>query len=201
MCADVFAVGTTESEVFAYDTAQLSHEAWERVEADSYWCVSKLLDGIQDHYTFSLPGIQKMIFQLKEVIARTDGLLFAFAACTDMRIAVPLSQHFEEQQVQYMQFAFRWMNCLLIRELSLPLIIRMWDTYFAEGLQSVSSFHVFVCAALLHTFSKQLCAMEFQDALIFLQNLPTREWSTEQIELLVSQGFYLQSLFEDSNVV
>jgi hypothetical protein len=42
------------------------------LEADCFWCLSKLLDGIQDHYTFAQPGIQKMVFQLKELIARID---------------------------------------------------------------------------------------------------------------------------------
>ena len=28
------------------------------VEADCYWCITKLLDGIQDNYTFAQPGIQ-----------------------------------------------------------------------------------------------------------------------------------------------
>ena len=35
------------------------------MEADAYWCLSKLLDSIQDHYTFAQPGIQRMVFKLK----------------------------------------------------------------------------------------------------------------------------------------
>jgi hypothetical protein len=31
-----------------------------------------------------------------------------------------------------MQFAFRWMNCLLMRELSVQNTIRMWDTYLVR---------------------------------------------------------------------
>lgn len=38
------------------------------VEADCYWCLSKLLDGIQDHYTYAQPGIQRAVFRLKELI-------------------------------------------------------------------------------------------------------------------------------------
>jgi hypothetical protein len=32
-----------------------------------------------------------------------------------------------------MQFAFRWMNCLLMREISVPNTIRMWDTYLVRA--------------------------------------------------------------------
>ena len=47
--------------------------------------------------------------------------------------AVPLAKHLGEQDAQFIQFAFRWMNCFLMREIPLPLIARMWDTYLAEG--------------------------------------------------------------------
>lgn len=34
---------------------------------------------------------------------------------------------------QFIQFAFRWVNCLLLREVPFPLAIRLWDTYLSEG--------------------------------------------------------------------
>jgi hypothetical protein len=43
------------------------------VEGDVYWCLTKLLDGIQDHFTPSQPGIQRMIFRLRELVHRIDG--------------------------------------------------------------------------------------------------------------------------------
>ena len=47
-------------------------------------------------------------------------------------IVAPLAAHFEEQGVEFMQFAFRWMNCLLMREMSVKCTIRMWDTYLVS---------------------------------------------------------------------
>jgi hypothetical protein len=38
------------------------------VEADCYFCLSKLLDGIQDHYTSAQPGIQRTVFRVKELV-------------------------------------------------------------------------------------------------------------------------------------
>lgn len=70
-----------------------------QVEADAYWCLSKLLDTIQDHYTFAQPGIQRMVFKLKEIVARID---------------TPLHNHLAEQGLAFIQFAFRWMNCLTV---------------------------------------------------------------------------------------
>lgn len=37
--------------------------------------------------------------------------------------------HFQKCEVEYLQFAFRWMNNLLMRELPLRCTIRLWDTY------------------------------------------------------------------------
>lgn len=45
------------------------------------------------------------------------------------RIDAPLYAHIMSQGMDFIQFAFRWMNCLLMRELSMKSVIRMWDTY------------------------------------------------------------------------
>ena len=44
--------------VEALDASRVAPEAWAAVEADTYWCVTKILDGIQDHYTDAQPGLQ-----------------------------------------------------------------------------------------------------------------------------------------------
>jgi len=162
------------------DSSTISPSVIGEVEADSYWCVSKLLDGIQDHYTFSQPGIQRTIFKMRELV---------------MRIDAPLANHLEKQDAQFIQFAFRWVNCLLLREFSLSLVIRLWDTYMSdESGRGFSLFHVYVCTALLVSFSKDLLQLEFQDIMLFLQHLPTQEWTNDNIGLLASQAFYWMSV-------
>jgi len=42
------------------------------VEADSYWCLSKVLDGILDNYTNEQPGIKKSFNKIKEIMKRLD---------------------------------------------------------------------------------------------------------------------------------
>ena len=58
-----------------------------------------------------------------------------------------------------MQFAFRWMNCLLLREVPLHIVLRLWDTCLSEP-EGFEDFHVYVCTAMLLRFSKQLKEME-----------------------------------------
>ena len=62
-----------EGGVESWSMSDLSFERISDVEADCYWCLTKLLDGMQDHYTFAQPGIQRLVFKLKELVRRIDG--------------------------------------------------------------------------------------------------------------------------------
>lgn len=60
-------------DVEVFDVAQLSLSDLHQIEADSYWCMSKLLDGIQDNYTFAQPGIQAKVNTLRILMQRVDS--------------------------------------------------------------------------------------------------------------------------------
>lgn len=62
-----------------------------------------------------------------------------------------------------------------------------------------SSFHLYVCAAFLVKWSDQLRKMDFQEIMMFLQSLPTKQWTEKDIELLLSEAFIWQSLFRGSS--
>ncbi|KAK8800552.1 hypothetical protein WA158_006870 [Blastocystis sp. Blastoise] len=163
---------------YSVDVYSLPKVVLDEVEADTYWCLSRLLDGIHDHYTFDQPGIQKMMRLLEEITQSVDE---------------ELDEHLQSEGLQYMQFAFRWMNCLLIREFSLQTVIRLWDTYLSEE-NGFDTYHVYVCACYLKQGRDQLLSMDFQSMLLYLQN-PSKEWDTEKTEDLLSQAFILKSTF------
>ena len=167
----------------ACDISRVPPGVLSAVEADTYWCLTKLLDGIQDHYTPSQPGIQRMIHRMEELVKRIDHDLFA---------------HLEKENLIFMQFAFRWMNCLLMRELSLNSTVRLWDTYLAESRNGFDDFHVYVCTSFLVSWSSALKKKPFQELITFLQSLPTQNWVDRDIEMLVSQAFVLQTQFQSS---
>lgn len=101
------------------DPGQLPRAVLDAAEADTYWCLTKLLDGIQDNYIVGQPGIHRQVAALRDLTTRLDS---------------GLAKHFESESVEYMQFSFRWMNCLLMRELTIRNVIRMWDTYMVSLL-------------------------------------------------------------------
>ncbi|CAG9855309.1 unnamed protein product [Phyllotreta striolata] len=162
---------------------QLSEEQRRIVEADSFWCLSKFLDSIQDNYVFAQIGIQKKVLQLEELIKRVDETLH---------------KHLKEHNVSYLQFSFRWLNNLLTRELPLRCTIRLWDTYLAEN-DCFATFQLYVCAAFLLYWKDQLMQQhDFQGLLMLLQNLPTQAWTSSEISLMVAEAYKLKVIFADA---
>jgi hypothetical protein len=123
---------------FGMDPGQLPKPVLDAVEADSFWCLTKLLDGIQDNYIVAQPGIQRQVSSLRDLTARIDG---------------GLAKHLEKEGVEFMQFSFRWMNCLLMREISVKNTIRMWDTYLVRV-----SLHLRNLDILIHICSPRIAA-------------------------------------------
>ncbi|KAK5684355.1 GTPase-activating protein [Elasticomyces elasticus] len=191
-----------------FDPAQLPKSVLDAVEADSYWCLTKLLEGIQDNYIHMQPGITRQVSALRDLVWRIDSAL---------------GRHLEREGVEFLQFSFRWMNCLLMRETgqkgwgggrvdgdgrrllssgdwseeALHLFTMPPPPPWAED-QGFSAFHLYVCAAFLVKWSSQLMQMEFQEIMMFLQALPTRDWTEKDVELLLSEAFIWKSLFAGS---
>ncbi|KAI1295483.1 TBC1 domain family member 22B [Halotydeus destructor] len=215
-----FIPGHSLADVESFEVSSLPDDIIRGVEADSFWSFSKLLDSIQDNYTFAQPGIQKLINLLSRVMSRVDSALH---------------EHLARHSVQYLQFAFRWMNNLLIRELPLRCIVRLWDTYLAEGAVTssmsgsggsgsnvlnvqiypndsntwsfgdgtpfASSFHLYVCAAFLRFWSKNLLREDdFQGLMLLLQNLPTFHWTENEIKLMVADAYQLKYTFTPNHL-
>lgn len=190
--------------------AQLAEPALDNVEADVFWCFSRLVDSIQDNYTASQVGIHRQVSRMQQICAVLDP---------------DLVKHLQVNlEIEFVQFAFRWINCLLVRELKMGLIIRAWDTYLCEdgdliisnsppsttvsgnsskdsassniSQSSFSTFHTFVCVALLLRFAPHIKAIhDFSDAMLFLQKLPTETWSVTEVELLLSEAYLYQAWY------
>ena len=66
----------------AWDIETLSEETMYAVEADAYWMLCKMLDGIQDHYTNAQPGIQRTVFKLKELVRCCCRFCVSYHTCS-----------------------------------------------------------------------------------------------------------------------
>ena len=154
------------------------------VESDLYWLLSKLLQDLQDHYTDSQPGIQRMNQKLKGIIQRVDGSLF---------------HHLESEEVDFMQISFRWFNCLFTREFRHDCVLRLWDTCISEQ-DGFSVFIVYFAAAFLMKHSTEIKANAFQYILtLFNDSDTTRDrFDIKVIDSIIAEAYILKSLFHSS---
>ena len=150
----------------------LSEDSHFNVEADVYWCFTSLISQIQDHYTMDQPGVQRMISMVEIVLQKVDGELW---------------QHFQSQGVPIFHFTFKWINCLLSRELSGSAAARLWDTLLSEenGFELLLTN---VCVALLHSLRATLLEMGHDKLLCFLTQ-EELEMSTKEVEEILSQAY------------
>ncbi|ETO34542.1 hypothetical protein RFI_02551 [Reticulomyxa filosa] len=176
------------------------------VEADSCWCLEEFLESLQMNYTHEQPGIQRMMKKFQRLIEECDtastcpsqassqiseGVRLVDCLEISIYLELKLADHLKEEGVEFVQFAFRWMNCFLMREFTLQQIVNMWDTYLAEyhlNKDNVEQFHVFVCVALLLHFKKELMGKDFSEIMLFIQDLPTKNWGESQMSLLMAEA-------------
>lgn len=62
-------------------------------------------------------------------------------------------RHLDQHEVRYLQFAFRWMNNLLMREVPLRCTIRLWDTYQVSAPRAPPSRRLLLWVRLLCSIS------------------------------------------------
>ncbi|KAG5575297.1 hypothetical protein H5410_055431 [Solanum commersonii] len=158
----VFLSEHVEGSIDNWMMSDLPSEKISGIEADCYWCLSKLLDGMQDHYTFAQPGIQRLVFKLKEL---------------------NLCQHtWKSKGLNF--------SSLLFAGSIIPfhLVNRLWDTYLAEG-DALPDFLVYIAASFLLTWSDNLLKLDFQEMVMFLQHLPTHNWSHSELEMVLSRAY------------
>lgn len=67
-----------DSDPEEFDPAYLPPQALNAIEADSFWCLSRLLDGIQDNYIAGQPGIHRSVKRMAELVARIDRTILSY---------------------------------------------------------------------------------------------------------------------------
>mmetsp|Transcript_5256 Transcript_5256/g.14919 ORF Transcript_5256/g.14919 Transcript_5256/m.14919 type:complete len:440 (-) Transcript_5256:77-1396(-) len=143
------------------------------VEADVFWCFSSLINQILDHYVQDQPGIQRIISEI-------DNLL--------QKVSTDLWQHFQTEGVPIFHFTFKWINCILTRELPLTSAARLWDSLLSEGDDGFE--HLLICFAssLLHSLRGTLLEMRHDQLLQYLTQ-EELQMSPRKVEEMISQAF------------
>lgn len=173
------------------------------LESDCYWCFERLMDIIQDTFTSGQSSIYRQVSRLRAILANADHLLIA---------------HLDLLQIDLFTITFRWFNCLLLRDLSWPACLQVWDCCLANDLGAEFAFrHAFVyyVVVILLKYSKQIRELnDFGDVMCYLQDLPCRTWGQrrtaeghqevdqegatlirEQVRVLCAEAYMLQQIY------
>jgi hypothetical protein len=176
-CVDL----NTDSDPEDFDPGLLPPEAMSAVEADTFWCLSRLLDGIQDNYIAGQPGIQRSVRRMSELVGRIDR------ACTGApNLIDPHACAFLSSVGGTPRVSERRVHAVRVPMDELPLDARdqrrehhpnvghlprpcshlrlssRLTQLQAEGTEAFSQFHLYVCAAFLVRWSDKLQDMDFQ---------------------------------------
>jgi TBC1 domain family member 2 len=131
------------------------------VEADVYWCVSKMIESVTSNYTQGFDGLRQAYSKVEELLLRIDQELY---------------EHFRKEKIDLFALSFRNISTMLLRLFSPNVGIRLFDTYISyEG--SYPELMVFLFIAIVEKFAKKLLTCRFEELMAFLQNLPTKKWT------------------------
>lgn len=89
---------------------------------------------------------------------------------------------------------FKWVTCLLLRQFTMKTCLRLYDTYLAsEG--SYFGLCLFIFASIILKYSKKFKKMGFEEMMIFQQNMPTKDWTEEDLATIIAEAYVYQSYF------
>ncbi|XP_037081274.1 TBC1 domain family member 13-like [Pollicipes pollicipes] len=137
----------------------------EHAEADTFGVFTNLMSEIRDFFIKTLDDSESGInYRLRLLMERLQQ--------HDPHLAVRL--RVQELRPQY--FAFRWMTLLLSQEFTLPDVIRIWDSLFAD--EKRFNFLTEVCCAMMVLIRDQLMSGDFAHNMKLLQSYPPVEIRT-----------------------
>ena len=163
----------------------INEETLNNIEADCFWCFSRLMDGIQDVYTRDQPGMHRMIKNLEKVVSATSP---------------ELNNWIKKEQISYISFTVRWFNCLVVREFRLQHLLRIWD-HFVSDPSKVSSKVVYVCAAMLKLLTPLLINLPRAEFVETIQTIHPDFWTDERVEMILAQSFVFEKNIDIEEIV
>ncbi|XP_074560058.1 MLO-like protein 7 isoform X1 [Curcuma longa] len=104
----------------------------------------------------------------------------------------PISKRMEGQGLEFLQFAFRWFNCLLIREIPFHLVTH----YLAEG-DSLPNFLVYISTSLLLTVGTHIFGYHSFLLLVIIQFPCSCSYNTLPLYVIVTQmgSYFKKAIF------
>lgn len=173
LCCLLHAQG--ESEV----RAGTAHLLWPFVhiypaDVDAYFCFAEFMKRLEWALTFD--GCKQMTVAFMTLLRHTLPELYLFL---------------EEEQCSGGEWLQSWLQFLLARDLPLPCLLRLWDSYFAytasHGREATLQLHIYVCLAVLEACNEELMELDDAEVKWYLHHLPTLD-----MDAIITQAFNIQ---------
>eukprot|EP00276_Gloeochaete_wittrockiana_P025335 CAMPEP_0184369670 /NCGR_PEP_ID=MMETSP1089-20130417/162375_2 /TAXON_ID=38269 ORGANISM="Gloeochaete wittrockiana, Strain SAG46.84" /NCGR_SAMPLE_ID=MMETSP1089 /ASSEMBLY_ACC=CAM_ASM_000445 /LENGTH=339 /DNA_ID= /DNA_START= /DNA_END= /DNA_ORIENTATION= len=155
-------------------------------EADSFFCLVGILADIGDRFSAKMDsshvGVKGILLRLSTLLKRADHDLY---------------YHMRRLKVSIQFFAFRWVTLLLSQELSLPDLLRVWDSVFAADSlaqrEDRFEFLLFICCSMIIHVREQLLAGDFATVIKTLQHYPPID-----ISIIIHEAVLLRDKLRNS---
>lgn len=146
------------------------------VEADSYWCLSALVDKMPDVVKNESTGLNKMIGKVVEILSRAEPQLLGYM----MNQGVDMDNIFK-----------LWITRLFLKELPMNIVLRLWDALISE-LDGPGTLCIYLCAVLVILFKDQLMMKGSSEITSFLTHIPAEHWTESDMLMIFSHAYLLQ---------
>lgn len=150
------------------------------VESSVYFIFSKLLNAFQYYFIDGQEGIKKAIKKAKKVLKIVDPHVYT---------------HFASVGLEIHMFAFRWFNCLFVREFRMEYYLMLLDSMLATN--NYELFIVYFAVSLIVSLRKEILSRDFNELLIFMQNLSTLDWKYSELRILFASVYVNVNVFEE----
>lgn len=152
----------------------------EYVESNVFYCFSRFMDNIQSNYV----NFQRNIFKLMERMQMVVEIL-----------EPALKRHLSNLNLEVHFFAFRWFNCVFVREFRMEVVLLLMDSIVSTNIK-YNDFMVFFGASFLISMKQSIIDNDFTDVMHKLQEV-NRDISLKEMKLLLAKAFVNYNIFNE----
>jgi hypothetical protein len=152
-------------------------------DVEAYYCFQELMKRLEWALTFD--GCKQMTVAFMTLLRHMLPELYFFLS---------------EEQCLSGPWLASWLQFLLARDLPLPCLLRLWDTYFAyhasHGREATLQLHIYVCLAILETINEELMEREDAEVSWYLRHLPALDMGS-----VITQAFNIKDDVRASSIL
>jgi len=152
-------------------------------DVEAYYCFQELMKRLE--FALSFDGCKQMTVAFMTILRHTLPELYSYL---------------EEEQCNGGTWVASWLQFLLARDLPVPCVLRLWDTYFAwyasHGGDETLQLHIYVCLAILEACHEEVMELDDAEIIWYLTHLPTLDMGQ-----VITQAFNIKDDVISSSIL